>query len=179
MVYRWSRHGKYLACTGYPDCKKTFPVDNDGNKVEQTKVDIACPACGEPLIQRRGRYGPFLSCARYPECKGVVNLDKKGGVKLPSPPPLEVELTCPKCDKPLYLRRGARGPWLSCSGFPKCRGRLGWKTLTPDQQKEMELRLLNHEKAHPQPVIQTVDGAPVQAGQQPREFAITASEDGK
>jgi len=170
MVYRWSRHGKYLACTGYPECKRTFPVDNNGKKMEQSRVDVACPECGEAMVLRNGRYGPFLSCPRYPECKGVVNLDKKGGVKLPSPPPLEVDLTCPKCGKPLNLRRSARGPWLSCSGFPKCRGRLGWKTLTDEQKKELELKLLNHEKAHPQPVIKTTDGTPVQPGHQPRQL---------
>ncbi|MHC4717093.1 MAG: type I DNA topoisomerase [Planctomycetota bacterium] len=175
MVYRWSRYGKYLACTGYPDCKKTFPVDNNGDKVELAKTDVACPICGEPLVRRRGRYGPFLSCVRSPDCKGILGLDKKGGVKLPSPPPLEVELTCPKCEKPLYLRRGARGPWLSCSGFPKCRGRLGWKTLIPEQHKALGRKLRNHEKANPQPVIKTVDGAPVEAGYQPRELAPAKS----
>jgi len=175
MVYRWSRHGKYLACTGYPDCKKTFPVDNNGHKVEQSHVDIACPICGEAMIKRQGRYGPFLSCPRYPDCKGVVNLDKKGGVKLPTAPPLETDLPCPKCDKPLHLRRSARGPWLSCSGFPKCRGRLGWKTLTPAQQKQWELKLLHHEKANPQPVIKTVEGAPVENGYPPREPAPAES----
>ena len=168
MVYRWSKNGKYLACTGYPDCKTTFPVDKDGKKIEAKHVDIACPVCGKGLIMRRGRFGPFMSCPDYPECKGIVNLDKKGGVKLPSPPPLETDLVCSKCGKPMNLRRGARGPWLGCSAFPKCRGRLGWKTLKPDQQKALELQLLNHEKANPQPTIRKTDGATVEAGYVPQ-----------
>ncbi len=168
MVYRWSRNGRYLACTGYPDCKTTFPVDKEGKKLVDKPTDIACPKCAEALLLRRGRFGPFLSCPKYPDCDGIVNLDKKkGGVKLPSPPPLEVEFKCAKCEKPLYLRRGARGPWLACSGFPKCRGRMGWKTLKPDQQKDLELRLLNHEKANPQPIIRTTGGVEVQAGYKP------------
>ncbi len=168
MVYRWSKNGKYLACTGYPDCKTTFPVDKDGKKIEAKIVDIACPVCGKALILRNGRYGPFLSCPDYPECKGIVNLDKKGGVKLPSPPPLETDLVCSKCGKPMNLRRGARGPWLGCSAFPKCRGRLGWKTLKPDQKKALELQLLNHEKANPQPTIRKTDGTTVEAGYIPQ-----------
>jgi DNA topoisomerase-1 len=177
MVYRWSKNGRYLACTGYPDCRKTFPVDRDGKKLEARPVDILCPQCGGEMLLRRGRYGPFLSCASYPDCKGVVNLDKKGGVKLPQPPPLEVDLQCPKCGKPLYLRRGARGPWLSCSGFPKCRGRLGFKTLDDEKAKELELALMNHEKANPQPTIRNTNGEPVEAGYVPREQGADADAD--
>ena len=177
MAYRWSRNGRYLACTGYPECKKTFPVDREGKKVEAELMDVACPKCAGQTRLRRGRFGPFLSCSRYPECNGIVNLDKKGGVKLPSAPPLEVELTCPKCDKPLHLRRGNRGPWLACSSFPKCRGRLGWKALKPGQRKDLELKLGDHEKANPQPTIRTLDGTPIQAGHTPKAVGRNGSDD--
>jgi DNA topoisomerase-1 len=99
----------------------------------------------------------------------VVNLDRKGGVKLPAPPPLEVDLKCPKCGAAMNLRRGKRGPWLSCSTYPKCRGRLAWKGLKPDKRKELELALMNHEKAHPQPTLRTLDGKPIAPGETPRE----------
>ncbi|MDY6914535.1 MAG: type I DNA topoisomerase [Planctomycetota bacterium] len=168
MAYRFSRDGRYLACTGYPKCKTTHPVDSDGRKIKPQAVGVACPKCGEPMLLRRGRYGPFLSCPRYPECDGVVNLDKKGNVKLPAAPPLEVELPCPKCQSPLYLRRSKRGPWLGCSKFPKCRGRVGFKTLDEQQCKELELKLLNHEKDNPRPVIKTLDGATIGYDHQPK-----------
>jgi len=168
MVYRFSRNGRYLACTGYPECRTTHPVDEEGKKISQVVVDIACPSCRAPMIIRRGRFGPFLSCSKYPECKGVVKLDKKGLVKPPAAPPLTVELPCPKCKAKLNLRRGKRGPWLSCSKYPKCRGRLGWSTLTDEQKKQLELDLMNHEKAHPQPVLTTLDGTPIGDGHLPR-----------
>ncbi len=171
MAYRLNKSGRYLSCTGYPDCKSTMPVDEDGKPARAPLTDIGCPACEKPLQMRKGRYGPFLSCSDYPECKSIVNLDRKGGVKLPSAPPLLIEeLKCAKCDSPLNLRRSKRGPWLSCSAFPKCRGRLGWKTLTDEQQKDLETKLMNHEKAHPQPVIKTVHGWPVEAGYTPQPF---------
>ena len=100
-----------------------------------------------------------------------MNIDRKGGVKLPSAPPLKIDLKCQKCEEPLNLRRSKRGPWLSCSAFPKCRGRLGWKVLTEEQQKDLETKLMNHEKEHPQPVIKTVGGTPVEAGYPPQPFA--------
>ncbi len=167
MVYRFSSNGRYLACTGYPECKQTYPVDRKGAKIEKKPVDVACPKCGGEMLLRRGRYGPFLSCARYPDCDGVVNLDRKGAIKPPSPPPLEVDLECPKCGSPLNLRRGKRGPWLGCSAYPKCRGRLGWTKLDEDKRAELEKQLEQHEVANPQPVIRHLDGTPVPDGYKP------------
>jgi DNA topoisomerase-1 len=167
MVYRLSKTGRYLACTGYPDCKTTHPVDESGKKVTVSHTDIACPDCGKPLTLRKGRFGPFLSCSGYPDCKGVVKVDKKGGVKLPSAPPLLIDTPCPKCGAQLNMRRSARGPWLSCSKYPKCRGRLGFKALTPEQQKDLELQLLNHEKANPVATLRKLDGTPVREGELP------------
>jgi DNA topoisomerase-1 len=75
------------------------------------------------MIKRIGRFGPFLSCSGYPECKGIQNLDKKTGLPLPpKPPPVDTGLVCPKCGKKnIVVREGKRGPFMSCSGFPKCR----------------------------------------------------------
>ena len=170
MVYRFSKTGRYLACTGYPDCKNTHPVDEDGKIARPKKVDVACPECGKAMQLRKGRYGPFLSCSTYPDCKGVVNLDRKGFVKQPSPPALLVEeLKCPKCGSSMNLRRGARGPWLACSAFPKCRGRLGWTTLDDQTKKRLEKALAEHEKAHPQPVIKDLAGTPIGEKQLPQD----------
>ncbi|MFP4141409.1 MAG: type I DNA topoisomerase [Phycisphaerae bacterium] len=172
MVYRFSKNGRYLACTGYPDCKQTHPVDKDGKKIEKQVSDVACPECEAPMLLRRGRYGPFLSCSRYPDCKGVVNLDKKGNIKHPSPPPLLVEdIECTKCGAPLNLRRGKRGPWLSCSKFPKCRGRVGWTKLEEAKQKELEERLVRHESEHPVPQVTRIDGTVVGESEPPRILA--------
>lgn len=142
-------------------CKYAAPVDHEGNPVVPEETDIACPKCESPMLKRKGRFGPFLSCVKYPNCDGIVNLDKKGHVSPPKVPPLETDLPCEKCGGVMNLRSSKRGPWLSCSAFPKCRGRLGWKTLDEDTQKKWEVALENHEKANPQPVIKTVDGDPV------------------
>ena len=170
MVYRFSKTGRYLACTGYPECKETHPVDKDGNRIRTKLTDVACPKCGKSMALREGRYGPFLSCSTYPECDGVVNLDRKGLVKPPSRPPLQVDLPCPKCEAPLNLRRSKRGPWLGCSKFPKCRGRQAWKTLTDDQTKALERQLAEHEKAEPLPVLKDLSGRPIRAGYTPQEI---------
>ncbi|MDH3582612.1 MAG: type I DNA topoisomerase, partial [Phycisphaerae bacterium] len=141
-----------------PVCKYAAPIDREGKPVEPEATDVACPKCGSAMMLRKGRFGPFLSCPSYPECDGIVNLDKKGHVTPPKIPPVETDLSCDKCERPLYLRGGKRGPWLGCSGFPKCRGRMAWSKLEPKEQEKWESALAKHEKANPQPVIHTVDG---------------------
>ena len=94
----------------------------------------------------------------------VLNIDKKGLLKFPSVPPLTTELQCNKCDKPLNLRNGKRGPWLGCSTFPKCRGRGKWSELDDDTKAQLEKALEEHEKANPVPVIKRMDADPIPEG---------------
>lgn len=160
-VYRFGRNGRFLSCANYPECKFAAPVDREGRPLSPEQTDIACPLCGSAMMKRTGRFGPFLSCARYPDCGGIVNLDKRGFIITPKVPPLLTDLRCPKCRAPMNLRRGARGPWLSCSSFPKCRGRLGWSTLDKETKAGYERALEEHEKAHPRLVIRKLDGTSV------------------
>jgi DNA topoisomerase-1 len=167
-VYRFGRKGRFLSCANYPQCKFAAPLDREGKILSPEHTDIACPVCRSAMLLRRGRYGAFLSCSRYPECTGIVNLDRKGSISAPKAPPLLTDLRCPKCQSPMNMRRGARGPWLSCSAFPKCRGRLGWNTLDQETRKGWERKLEEHEKAHPLRVIQTLEGIPVEEGYKPQ-----------
>jgi len=126
MVIRDSRRGPFMACTGYPECKTTFSVDKDGNKVsnEPEKTDEKCPKCGGTLLKKKGFRGPYLACEHYPECKTTFSLDKNGN-KVIKPEPEKTDIKCEKCGSPMLKRMGKRGPFLTCSAFPKCRN-LQW-----------------------------------------------------
>ncbi len=121
MVYRWSKNGKYLACTGYPDCKKTHPVDRDGKKAEQKILEGSCPQCKGDMLLRRSRFGPFLGCTNYPECRGTLPCDADGNpLKLVK----ESEVTgeCPVCGGKMAVKRKGRRAFLGCTNFPDCDG---------------------------------------------------------
>ena len=158
MVYRFGRNGRFLSCSKYPECKYAAPIDRNGVMAPPEVTDIACPKCGEPMIRRRGRFGPFLSCQKYPACAGIMNFDKKGNIIPPQVPPLKTDLACPKCQTALNLRRGAKGPWLSCSKFPKCRGRMAWSTLAEKVKAKWDKELKKHENANPKVIIRKLDG---------------------
>lgn len=163
--YRFGRNGRFLSCTTYPECDYSAPIDREGRPQLPEMVDIACPDDGSQMELRNGRFGQFLASVNYPASTFVLNLDKKGGVKFPSMPPLVVDaLECPKCKSPMNLRRGKRGPWLGCSAFPKCRGRLAWTSVEESLQKQLEKQLEKHEKQHPPVVIKTLSGKPIAEG---------------
>ncbi|MGE3107811.1 MAG: DNA topoisomerase [Phycisphaerales bacterium] len=162
LVYRFGKNGRFLSCARYPACDYACPVDRDGKPRPAMHANVACPKCGGAMMKRTGRFGVFLGCLRYGDkenpCDGILNVDKKGHVVAPSMPPVVTDLKCEKCGSPMNLRSGIRGPWLGCSGFPKCRGRMAWTKVEEATQKRLFAELEAHEKAHPIPIIRTLDG---------------------
>lgn len=62
MIIKMGRFGKFMACTKFPECKTTLPI----NKVEPT--GLICPKCGKDLIWKKARRGSFIGCSGYPAC---------------------------------------------------------------------------------------------------------------
>ena len=85
------------------------------------KTNEKCPLCLSLMVQRESRFGKYLSCSRFPKCKGKMPLDKEGN-KQEYFAPIKTEKICTKCNKnAMLLRKSARGYFLACSGFPRCR----------------------------------------------------------
>jgi len=117
MVIKWGRYGRFLSCSGFPECKNTKELnhqENSSNEPEST--DEVCEKCGSPMVIKVGRYGRFLACSAYPKCKNTkqIGQDKKA----PDEPTNEV---CEKCGSPMVIKTGRYGRFLACSRYPECR----------------------------------------------------------
>ncbi|MGD9094373.1 MAG: type I DNA topoisomerase [Chromatiales bacterium] len=113
LVIKLGRNGRFIACTGYPDCNYTRDLGEGGEKQEPEIVqDRKCPKCDSDLLIRNGRYGKFIGCSAYPECKHIEPLEK----------PVDTGVGCPQCAKgTLMKRKSRRGKiFFSCSTYPKC-----------------------------------------------------------
>jgi DNA topoisomerase I len=167
MVYRISKNGFFLSCTGYPECDGTQPVDQQGKPTIREVSQHKCPTCGREMIKRKGRFGEFLGCSGYsiknekgePSCNVIINLDKQGN---PQPPKIKIETTvaCEKCGSPMILRDSKRGPFLGCSTFPKCRSTKMMKKLTGADLAQVEklIPLLKEGAAKNQEMIAKILG---------------------
>lgn len=61
LVIRWGRYGKFIACSGFPDCRHTEPW--------LEKIGVKCPKDGGEIAIRKTRRGRiFYGCANYPAC---------------------------------------------------------------------------------------------------------------
>jgi DNA topoisomerase-1 len=115
MVIKWGRHGRFIACTGYPECKTTKPLEDQQSAAgtapaEQSvqETDEKCPKCGSPMVIRTGRFGKFISCSKYPECKTTKGLG--------------IGVTCPDDGGEIVEKRTKKGKvFFSCGNYPKCK----------------------------------------------------------
>ncbi|MHB1679278.1 MAG: type I DNA topoisomerase [bacterium] len=130
MVIKFGRFGKFLACSGYPECKNTRELSSISENNENNKTDnntdnsgntlnpeqqisepaIICDKCGKPMVLKSGRFGKFLACSGYPECKNT------------KPIPLKSNIPCPnECGGYLVIKKTKKGrKFYGCSNYPKC-----------------------------------------------------------
>ncbi len=113
FVIKNGRFGKFLACSGYPECKNTKAI------VEKTGVP--CPKCEEgEVLQRKSRKGKkFYGCSRYPECDYVSWYEP-------------VNEPCPICKGLMYKRYSKKeGTYLLCSN-EECKHKIVEKKETEE-----------------------------------------------
>ncbi|MBN1595175.1 type I DNA topoisomerase [candidate division FCPU426 bacterium] len=115
LTVKWGKHGKFIACSNYPQCRNTKPMAEDENgKIvikDEESVEEICEKCGSPLRVKYSRFGKFLACSRYPECRFTKSINKEIGV----PCPLD------GCGGQVIERRSKRGRmFYGCSHYPKC-----------------------------------------------------------
>ena len=117
MIIKVGRYGKFLACTGYPECKNTREINQEGEASEEPdSTDEVCEKCGSLMVVKVGRYGRFLACSSYPECKNTKQLGRDKSA--PDEPTDEV---CEKCGSPVVIKTGRYGRFLACSKYPECK----------------------------------------------------------
>ncbi len=89
MVVKMGRYGKFLACSGYPECKNTKPI------VVETKG--FCPLCGGKILEKKSKKGKkYFGCEHNPKC-GFMSWDEPTGEK------------CPNCGSSLLRKNGRAG----------------------------------------------------------------------
>lgn len=115
LAIRLGKRGRFIGCTGYPECDYTqdLSANGEGEKSEPEVVEGRnCPECSGPLHVKTGRYGRFIGCGNYPQCTHIEPLEK----------PADTGVECPKCHSAKILKRKSRKEkiFFSCGSYPKC-----------------------------------------------------------
>lgn len=142
MVYRWSRTGRFLACTKYPRCKGTLNVDRHGEPVLPKTSEQVCELCARPMVVRQSKTGHFLGCSGYPACRNTVPCNADGE-PLRLVKDEELKRPCDACGTgELVVKRKGQRAFLGCSRYPQCKNtaplpddvRLDKKPVPPPEQ---------------------------------------------
>ena len=99
LVVRYGRYGKFISCSGFPDCRHT--------EAWLEKIGVSCPKDHGDIVERKTRKGrTFYGCANYPACDFT-------SWKLPLPVP------CPECGGMLVVANKNQAQCLNCQDlFP-------------------------------------------------------------
>ena len=107
MIIKWGRNGRFIACSGYPQCKSTKPLPGEQEQLKHV-AGIKCDLCGADMVVKGGRFGAFLGCSGYPSCKNTK--------------PLSIGVKCPKCTDGDVIERKTKRKrvFYGCSRYPDC-----------------------------------------------------------
>jgi len=133
MVIRAGSRGKFIACSGFPNCRNTKPIE----RLEELRAAAAATpetpdAVGNPSA------GTASAGPDYTAAQPAKNPKERGQVaKFGEPPagfawtrtgrpvveamPEPGKLVCPQCGGTMELKRGRFGPFFSCNNFPRCK----------------------------------------------------------
>ncbi|MEW9900454.1 type I DNA topoisomerase [Chitinivorax sp. PXF-14] len=116
LAIRLGKRGKFIGCTGYPECDYTRNLNEDQAAAEEAPAVIegrTCPECDSPLVIKQGPYGKFIGCSGYPKCKHIEPLEK----------PKDTGVVCPECKTGSLIERKSRygKMFYSCNTYPKCK----------------------------------------------------------
>jgi DNA topoisomerase I len=111
LVVKLGRAGKFLACTGFPECRHTEPLSGE-EREEPVLSEEKCDKCGSPMLIKEGRFGKYLACSGYPGCRNIQPLVK----------PKSLDITCPACKEGELMEKKSRYGkiFYSCNRYPKC-----------------------------------------------------------
>jgi DNA topoisomerase-1 len=112
LTLRLGRRGRFVGCSGYPECDYTRSSGEEADAPQET-IDRQCPDCNEPLLIRHGKFGKFIGCSAYPKCKHIEPLEK----------PKDTNVRCPECSQGTMVSRKSRYGkiFYSCSRYPDCK----------------------------------------------------------
>jgi DNA topoisomerase-1 len=106
MLLRDSKRGPFLGCSTFPKCRSTKMVKKlEGADLKQVEALI-------PLLKEESAKAQELVSKIIGQNPASINY-KTG--------PITTGIDCEECGKPMVVRHGKRGPFLGCSGYPKCR----------------------------------------------------------
>jgi DNA topoisomerase-1 len=108
MLLRDSKRGPFLGCSSFPKCRSTKMVKKlTGADLQQVEALI-------PLLKDEAAKSQEMIAK-------IIGANPAAAASAARVGPITTDIDCDECGKPMVIRKGRRGPFLGCSGYPKCK----------------------------------------------------------
>ncbi|MCD5375200.1 type I DNA topoisomerase [Candidatus Gracilibacteria bacterium] len=122
LVYKFSKAGKFIGCSGYPECKHIDQPEEEKNALNALKVKYEGKPCPDGIegtvVVKTGRFGPFLASSEYPAVKWIGKIKSEKDELLEEILASKGMLIDEETGEEMVVKGSRRGPFLAAKNYP-------------------------------------------------------------
>ncbi len=123
LIFRFSRTGKFIGCSGYPECKFIEREAGGNDALDALKAKYEGKPCPEgidgTIVVKTGRFGPFLASSKYPEVKWIGKIKSEKDEILEEILASKWMLVDAETGEEMVVKGSKRGPFLAAKRYPE------------------------------------------------------------
>ena len=122
LIYRFSKAGKFIGCSGYPECDYIDQPEEEKNALDAIKAKYEWKPCPDgiegTIVVKTGRYGPFLASSEYPNVKWIGKIKDDKEEKLEEILSKKWLLVDEETGEEMVVKNSRRWPFLAAKNYP-------------------------------------------------------------
>jgi DNA topoisomerase-1 len=122
LIFRHSRAGKFIWCSGYPECKYTDQPKEEKDALSALRTKYEGKPCPEgiegTIVVKTGRFGPFLASSEYPRVKWIGKIKSEKDELLEAILESQWLLVDEESWEKMVVKNSRRGPFLAAANYP-------------------------------------------------------------
>ncbi|MCP4523922.1 MAG: type I DNA topoisomerase [Candidatus Gracilibacteria bacterium] len=122
LIYRFSKAGKFIGCSGYPECDFIDQPEEEKNALDIIKAKYEGKPCPDgiegTIVVKTGRYGPFLTSSEYPKVKWIGKIKDDKEEMLEAILSEKGLLIDEESGEEMVVKNSRRGPFLAAKNYP-------------------------------------------------------------
>lgn len=123
LIYRFSKAGKFIGCSNYPECKHIEQPEEEKNALDALKAKYEGKPCPDGIegtvVVKTGRYGPFLASSEYPRVKWIGKIKSEKDELLETILAEKGLLVDEETGEEMVVKGSRRWPFLAAKRYPE------------------------------------------------------------
>lgn len=123
LIYRFSKAGKFIGCSNYPECKHIEQPEEEKNALDALRAKYEWKPCPDgiegTIVVKTGRFGPFLASSEYPKVKWIGKIKSEKDELLEAILAEKWLLVDEESGEEMVVKGSRRGPFLAAKRYPE------------------------------------------------------------